>query len=175
LSPTFRIKGARRGWKFQKEILLLACLHWYFPNEIKFQINLFLEEVWPREEYLAKELMLSSKKTMIGYMIIQDKFSENDFFGNILKKENLEKFHSLKFTVSTALSIQKSDKQYTGWCRGPKDKGTTLKKGKPEKSKSPNRFIAMTQEISYQLEQEVEYELKLQTYLDRIESMLISF
>lgn len=101
-----------------KEKQMLALLHWYFPEEIRYQINLFLEENWGNERKELKEVLLSSKRTALAWFIIQEEFNERDFFGNYLKKSNFSVFFNLKLRRVTK---KRNLKKYTGWCRGPQD------------------------------------------------------
>ena len=101
-----------------KEKLMLALIHWYFPEEIKFTINLFLEETWGNERRELKEVLLSSKRSALTWFIIQNEFNERDFFGNYLVLNNFRNFLNLKFKKITK---KRNLKKYTGWCRGPQD------------------------------------------------------
>lgn len=101
-----------------KEKIMLGILHWYCSDEIRFSINILLEENWGRERIELKAVLLSSKRNALAWLIIQDEFNEFDFFGNLLKKNQFNNFFNLKFKIERK---KRNLKRYTGWCRGPQD------------------------------------------------------
>lgn len=104
-----------------KEKIMLALVHWYFPDEIKFLINLWLEKHWGTERKEVKVILLTSKRSALGWLFIQEDFNNFDFFGNYLKKETFRAFSKIKFR---RIYKPKGVKRYSGWCRGPKDQGS---------------------------------------------------
>lgn len=92
----------------------LAILSWYFPEEIRFIVQLSLRETWGAESREVKEILLSSKDFALTWLICESKWTESDFFGNVLDKR-LSKLW--KLSNFKRLS-RKRVKKYTGWCRG---------------------------------------------------------
>lgn len=102
-----------------KEKILIGITHWYFPVEIRFLFHLWLSENWGAEAQEIRDLLLTSKSTALGYLIIQEDFNESDFFGNILsktKKDLLLRFNFKRLS-------NKRVKKYTGYCRGYRESG----------------------------------------------------
>jgi hypothetical protein len=108
-------------WKFQNlnDLIALSLIHWYFPKEIFFLVHLFLEEAaWPKDyPYDVKEILLTSKEVSIGWLFFQSRWTERDFFGNILNKRFARKVEKLKFRRISRRPVKK----YTGYCRGHHD------------------------------------------------------
>jgi hypothetical protein len=86
------------------------------PDEIGILIRLNLEELeWPAEKFLEKELLLTSKDVMLGYLILQERWNGNDFFGNVLNlAANLYRRETTWFQQRSRRSV----KRYSGYCRG---------------------------------------------------------
>jgi hypothetical protein len=94
----------------------LAVMSWYMTEEIGILLRLQLEETeWPSEKYFQKELLLTSKDVMIGYLILQEEWSSSDFFGNVL---NVARLRWNSEYVSFAKVSERPVKKYTGYCRG---------------------------------------------------------
>jgi hypothetical protein len=66
---------------------MMGVLHWYFPEEIRCLVNLALSENWGGDFEEIKEVLLTSKETALAYLIIQDRFNEYDFYGNLLTEK----------------------------------------------------------------------------------------
>lgn len=103
-----------------KEKILLALLQWYFPEELSVQINLWLEEHWGPEHKDEKSVLNSSKSTALGWLLVQERWNEHDFFGNILKEENVRNILKFKYLRS---SFRRAPRR-TIRRRGYNDKGT---------------------------------------------------
>lgn len=171
----FIVKGSKH-WKL-KELRLISIMSWYISPEIRYHLNLFLDEIWTKqlETYseeqalslkLEKELMLSSKQNCLGYILLQDEFNEFDFFGNILNLDNIKSFDSFKIICIIVGDFKPSDKQYSGWCRGPKDKGSTSTKI------DPNKYVKNTSILRKRLENELKFEQLLADFLDKIDKLV---
>jgi hypothetical protein len=147
-----------------RELYLIGVLHWYFPEEIRYLVNLLLYEIWTEHDLLEKEIILSSKKNMLGWIHTQDKFNLNEFFGRVISKEHLKKFKRVKVRVNWKLQNERTDKRYSGWCRGPKDKHATS-------SPDSTRFSKIDYELSVnqRLLWEKEFEINYDSNLERIE------
>jgi hypothetical protein len=102
-----------------KVLVGLAVMSWYMTEEIGILLRLQLEETeWPSEKFFQKELLLTSKDVMIGYLILQEEWSSSDFFGNVL---NVARLHWNSKYVSFAEVSRRPVKRYTGYCRGYQD------------------------------------------------------
>jgi hypothetical protein len=101
-----------------KDKLLLALLSWYVDEVVGFLIRLNLEENWGAELKEVGQIVLTSKEFALAWFIIQDKWNEFDFFGNILCEERVQ-------FISDFLEFKKMSrkkvKKYTGYCRGYRD------------------------------------------------------
>lgn len=102
------------------EKILLGILHWYFPEELRFTFNLELDRIWGND-YIEYKVILISKKVALGFLLVQDRWNEFDFFGNILKAKTLRKFWSLRFKISDSQKTGKFRK--LNFC-DYKDKGS---------------------------------------------------
>lgn len=103
------------------EKIILGVLHWYFHDEIRFVFNLWLEENWGADFVEIRDVILDSKETALGYLLINDRWNNHDFFGNILVQKRIGclltnfKWKPLRNTSKT--------KRYTGYCRGYRESG----------------------------------------------------
>lgn len=101
-----------------KDKLILALLSWYVDEVIGFLIRLSLEENWGREFEEVGQVVLTSKEFALAWFIIQDRFNENDFFGNYLCEARVKNI--LNILDFQKLS-RKKVKRYSGYCRGYRD------------------------------------------------------
>jgi hypothetical protein len=151
-----------------KEKILLGVLLWYFPEEIKSTVWLWLDEHWGPNEREVKEVLLTSKSWALGYILVQDKWSDNDFFGNILVKSTIK--FLLRFERDPKAFFvrfsNKKVKKYTGWCRGHQDvRRNPL-------SKDPNKYITDTLAQKLSLEAELQFLQKLSDLKESVEKRL---
>lgn len=86
---TFDLTRLRLPGVARKKINLvkLSIIHWYFPEEARFLVRLWLEENWCEEFIAERAVLLSSKENALGYLLIQDEWSDSDFWGNIASKK----------------------------------------------------------------------------------------
>lgn len=96
--------------------IVLATIHWYFPEEIRWLTNLWLTENWGAEHREIRDVLLISKDFALGYLLIQDRFNNHDFFGNMLNKQ-FAKILSSNYFDFKKTSLSKVER-YTGYCRG---------------------------------------------------------
>jgi hypothetical protein len=103
-----------------RDLITLSIMSWYFPDEIRFTVQLFLEDYhWPSDTpYEIKKILLNSKEYSLAWLILQDQWNENDFFGNVLDKRFSNLFN--KGFGFRKISRRKV-KRYTGYCRGHPD------------------------------------------------------
>lgn len=102
------------------EKILLAILSWYMPDEIKYLINLKLREIWGKDLQEVREVLLTSKELALGWLLVQNRWGNKDFFGNILK---LYQIASFVRTVKLK-DKNKSKVKYKQFKRGYDDKGS---------------------------------------------------
>lgn len=86
----FELKIVNKRLSKLNDKILLGVLHWYLPKEISVLMNLWLEENWGGEFLEVKTAVLTSKKSALGYLLVNDRWNENDFLGNILKEKRVE-------------------------------------------------------------------------------------
>lgn len=75
--------------KFPEKVLL-GLLQYYVAEELRPLINLWLEDHWGAEALEMKAMLLSSKETALGAILVQDFWSARDFYGNVLKISNMK-------------------------------------------------------------------------------------
>jgi hypothetical protein len=149
-----------------KEKKLLAIFSWYFPEEIRWLIQFWLSENWGGESKEVKEVLLTSKETALGWLIIQKEFSTRDFYGNILKENTFRIFLSRSFDF-VSINLRKKVKKYTGYCRGYQDNSRT--NIDPYKVVSP-KTISVTEKLM----KEIEHQQKVTQLLDEIHEFLVT-
>lgn len=101
------------------EKILLGVFQWYMPKELGCLINLWLGEHWGGEFKEIKAVLLNSKSSAIGYLLISDRWSNRDFYGNILKKNRVMKFCKIRIRHR-----KNSRPRRKVWRRGYNDKGS---------------------------------------------------
>lgn len=144
-----------------KEKIMLAVLHWYCSDEIRFSLNMFLEEHWGRERLELKAVLLSSKRNTLAWLVIQEDFNEHDFFGNYLTKNSFTTFFKLKFREERK---KRSLKRYTGWCRGPQDHSSVV-----DNLTKRLRYRLSEEEYNIMILEELEIQSEIDSLLLRIE------
>lgn len=101
------------------EKILLGVLLWYMPDELRVLCHLWLEEHWGGEFKEVRAVLLTSKRSALGYLLVNDRWSARDFFGNVLTKKSCETIMSFKLRKRST----KRPKQKV-WRRGYQDHGT---------------------------------------------------
>lgn len=116
---SLRLPGA--ALKF-RELVKLSIVHWYFPEEVRFLFRFWLEEHLIEEYREVLEILLVSKETALGWLLIQENWNDSDLWGNILmpRKELLHWFN--KSTVRFQSKGPKPRKKVRH--RGYRDKGS---------------------------------------------------
>lgn len=147
--------------------ICLGILSWFVPEEIHFQLLLFLDTCWGPELQEVKEVLLTSRDSALAWLQIQDRWNANDFYGNVLPR-TLRQI-SVKFEHKRLST--KPVKKYTGWCRGHRE---SSRLNRPDSSKVlPTREeILRIEEES--LQKEVELRLKKKLLFKKIEYQLRS-
>lgn len=74
-----------------KEKILLGLVSWYLPEEVGFLIRFWLEENWGSEKKEWCRIIGTSKLYALTLILIQDEYSNRDFFGNIASKQYIER------------------------------------------------------------------------------------
>lgn len=102
---------------------ILCIIHWYLPESLQFLVHLELEGEsfsWlNRNQQKILHLMLNSKRDMISFLYLTQRFTGNEIFGNLLGNDFREL--SRKFKVTWKKYPRPIRKV---WRRGPKDKGS---------------------------------------------------
>lgn len=144
--------------KSQDFLLCLGVIHWWFPEEISFLINLWLEENTKEQILVDMEIILSSKNNALGWLLVQDRWNGNDFFGILNSKAFLEIVKNIKLCLKSkdekpANTVEK----YTGYCRGYRDNSrwdyNNAKVERPNKKYlSPDQYLDLLDERQRQVE-----------------------
>jgi hypothetical protein len=145
-----------------KDLIGLAVMSWYMTDEIRFLLQLELNSVWPADSKEVGEVLLTSKKFMLAWLIIQDQWNERDFFGNVLDKRLSRIWNSVTFFRKSRRPVKK----YTGWCRGHQENNRRVQFPLPAE--------LMVGTISYEedLLRKAEQERKLLILVRKIEGFL---
>jgi hypothetical protein len=103
--------------KSKRQLVRLAILSWYFPEEIRVLFQMNLKEIWTKQDRFCveKEILLSSKTLCLAWILHESGWKERDFFGNIL---NVRECTMLLQSLSFWRLSQRKVKKYTGYCRG---------------------------------------------------------
>jgi hypothetical protein len=144
------------------EKIILGVLHWYFPEEIKFLFNLWLDENWGGEFKEIKAQLLHSKDFALGYLLVSDRFNEFDFFGNLLTQKILDRFCHFKFKKKKKRKLGIIPINFCDY----KDKGSKPPDCNPE----PVYDYRKLRTVDEQLELEIELNVKI----DRLRLLIIT-
>lgn len=147
-----------------KDLIGLAVSSWYMTDEIRFLLQLELSSVWPAESKEVGEILLTSKEFMLAWLIIQDQWNENDFFGNVLDKRLSRLWNLVTFHRKPRSSVKK----YTGWSRGHQENN---RRGQ---FPLPSELMVGTISIEEDLLRKAEQERKLLNLKQKIEDFLSS-
>jgi hypothetical protein len=100
----------------RQDLIRIAILSWYFPEEIRILVQLQLQDTWKTDDSnVEKEILLSSKELCLAWIITESGWTRQSFFGNILNRNVVQRLvNSLTFFRIS----QKKVKRYTGYCRG---------------------------------------------------------
>lgn len=96
------------------DLIGLALMSWYMTDEVRFLLQLQLLETRLSVPYGLMEILLNSKEYALSWLILQEKWNERDFFGNVLDRKLAriwEGTHWFRFS-------DRKVKRYTGYCRG---------------------------------------------------------
>jgi hypothetical protein len=152
--------------------ILLGVLHWYFPAELRCLFNLWLEQHWGLEFKEVKDILLTSKKTSLGYLLVQDRWNNSDFYGNVLVTRRPTKNQS-PYSIVSMFTFKKQSKNIrkTRRKRGYDDKGFLSPPHSAEKRffgrKLPITPVELLQEESLQAQ-------KFESLLNKIQLRLES-
>jgi hypothetical protein len=105
------------GSKKKRDLIALAILSWYFPEEIRILVQLSLKEHWQEQDCysIEKEVLLSSKAICLAWILKESNWNEFDFFGNVLNRKTCT---NLVSRLNFLKLSRKKVKRYTGYCRG---------------------------------------------------------
>lgn len=116
---SMKLDLTRLNLKFQKdsEFQTLAIMSWYFPEEIRFLVQMELHQSWRAQSLEVKEVLLTSKDYALTWLMRVSRWTESDFFGNYLNKSFVRKFEFLSFKKLSRKKVPR----YSGYCRGYQD------------------------------------------------------
>lgn len=117
---TLELNGFILKTRKLKDKIVLGIMHWYMPLELKVIVNLWLEENWGPELKEVKEVLLTSKEMALGWILVQEFWNNNDFFGNIACASRLERICRL-MSLPKKRTSQPRKKTFR---RGYNDKGS---------------------------------------------------
>lgn len=160
---SMKLDLTRLNLKFQKdsEFQTLAIMSWYFPEEIRFLVQMELHQSWRAQSLEVKEVLLTSKDYALTWLMRVSRWTESDFFGNYLNKSFVRKFEFLSFKKLSRKKVPR----YSGYCRGYQD----TNRGVPSSLRLEHwAKSSVSQEIQRHLERE-----QLRNYLfNKIEEEL---
>lgn len=146
-----------------EEKILLGVLQWYMPEDLSVLMNLWLEEHWGGEFKEIRDVLLSSKDTALGYILVSDRWNERDFYGNVLKKERVRKILRYRFRKRVT---RKPTKKV--WRRGYNDKGN-LRLPHEVPGYDYRKFRTVQEQMAIVEEQQKKFEDLLLLILERLE------
>lgn len=124
------------------ELIQLAILCWYLPEEIRFLLLLDLQQVEKRlqfEDQIVLKQLLTSKERMLLYLAETTRWHSRDFFGNILNKK-CQVLSNLKVQPRVWMRKRAHRPQRK---RGYSDKGSRAL----DHAGNPNKYINLTLEL----------------------------
>jgi hypothetical protein len=132
------------------------------PEELRFTTNLWLEEHWGGEHKEVKTVVLTSKASALGYLLVQEKWGDNDFFGNILQKSLLRNILKMNLKYRTVKRPKEKIRK-----RGYNDKGSLrpphlsiiFDQKKLRTNKRQMEIYLLEQEILLKLQEDIEERL----------------
>ena len=102
------------GIRHKRKQIGLAIISWYFPEEIRFLVQMELRETWDPESQEIREILLTSKDLAIAWLLCESEWNESDFFGNVLNEDLARQFSECDFAKVSRSYVER----YTGYCRG---------------------------------------------------------
>jgi hypothetical protein len=149
-----------------KSLRALAIAQWYFPDEIRWQIFLDMEEMTFSQLNLKQvfeiKTLLQSKELMQIYLYQTERLTNREIFGNILGNELKNSLGEIKIQRKNYRKPKRVQRH-----RGYRDKGSW----KPPHRWSPNSDYSLT-DIQNRLEQRHYLTLK---YINLIKQELEKF
>jgi hypothetical protein len=145
-----------------KNLLRIAIIHWYMPEEIRYMLHLDLQEKkkhYSLQDQILISQFLISKERMILFLKETQMWHSRDFFGNILGKDCNNLVEKLRFKKRISI-IRKTQRK-----RGYHDHGSRVL----EHIFKETRYISRTKELK-ELEDE---RLTFEGTLAFLEGMLI--
>lgn len=147
--------------------ILLAILSWYVPQNLRFQLILWLDQNWGPEQKEVKEVILVSKVWALAWLQIQNRWNANDFFG-LLKGGRLK---GIVANIAHRRIIHRKAKirRYTGWCRGHRDGTAPIHSNLSRVYPSREEILEIERKRNLR---ELIYQENLQALRGRIETVL---
>lgn len=143
-----------------REIRGLVIVHYFFPESLKWEVKMGLEELnlnhLNKKQILEIRIMLSSEWNMIKYLYLTDRYTSNEIFGNLVKDAYQAAENLKAFPVST--KVERPVRK-----RGYSDKGSL----RPKEKWLPTHDYSLTA-----IQNEIE---KKHTQLDKVSYHLINY
>lgn len=116
--PKFDFTHLHMKIRKRQDFQRAAILSWYFPKNVRILFQLDLKDLWDRQDpyYPDKEVLLSSKKFCLAWIISESGWSESTLFGNILNKRLVQRISDSIFFKR--MTSRTKFRKYTGYCRG---------------------------------------------------------
>lgn len=96
------------------DLIGLALMSWYMTDEVRFLLQLQLLEFKLSVPYGLMEILLNSKEYALSWLLLQEKWNERDFFGNVLDRRLARIWEGTRWFRTSDRKV----KRYTGYCRG---------------------------------------------------------
>ena len=142
----FKIRTRKKN-----DLLFIAILHWYMPEEVRCLVNLELRNIIRNSDLSWMKNLLLTKEICLCW-ILEFIPSPSALFGNILCSNNFNKVHYL-IRPSFETKRKPTRKEYR---RGPKDQGTL-----GSKHLQPEHYCATAEElVLYQERKEMQRRLQ---------------
>lgn len=146
----------------KNQMIGLAIISWYFPEEIRFLVQEELREIWDPESKEVMEILLNSQDFAVAWLICSSDWTESDFFGNVLNKDL-----AFLWSLSNFRKISRRKvKKYSGYCRGYQESN----RGAPSPF-LPKELFAKS-DVESEIQKELRYQEKLRNLQLKVEQDL---
>lgn len=111
-----------------RELRALAILLWYLPEDLRFEIQLKLKQLFPYsldfenngfQQSLELQILSESKEIMLKYLVFQENFTSRELFGTILREDSLSALKNLRIYWKDPLPAKKKIRR-----KGYQDQGS---------------------------------------------------
>lgn len=147
-----------------REKHLLYVFSWWMPEEIRYILQLKLEETWGGDSREILEVSKISKEHCLGVLLVSEGWNDRDFFGNFLNVKTLVRILNRIYIKKRPTFVRRKVRR-----RGYNDHGSRRPSHNPEPV-----FTGKLRTVSEQLLLEAERELAILLLLERVEERLAS-